>query len=136
MSAYRVCKVSVSQYMDVRNVKFDNNDNAEHCSKNQSDDGHSYDPILLATSGSEGNIKNRLEKRITKSNLFILCLSLFVSNLSIACPLCATKAGESVRAAIFDTHFLFNCFCVFLPFFFLILIACLIYYLDHPLRGA
>jgi hypothetical protein len=90
----------------------------------------------LGFTESEIKIKNRVDKRIMKSKIFILALSLFASTVSMACPLCATKAGEAVRAAIFDTHFLFNCFCVFLLFFFLILIAFVIYYLDHPLRGA
>ena len=70
-----------------------------------------------------------------KSNIVVLCLSLFVSAVSIACPLCATKAGEAVRVAIFDTHFMFNFISVLLPFLFLIVIAWVIYYLDHPLRG-
>jgi hypothetical protein len=66
-------------------------------------------------------------------NILILCFSLFTSTISLACPLCTTITGTAVRLAIFDQHFLFNTFRIFLPFSIFIFIALMIYYM--PLTG-
>jgi hypothetical protein len=62
-----------------------------------------------------------------KEKIVIFILSLFMTTISLACPLCKTNTGAEVRAAIFNHHFLLNLFTLFLPFIFFILIALVIY---------
>ena len=45
-----------------------------------------------------------------------------------ACPLCATNTAMEVRANIFDHHFLFSLFVLFLPFIICLFIAFAIHY--------
>jgi hypothetical protein len=68
MSNYRVCQVSVSQHTVVKNVKFDNKEDAEHYAKNQSasDDEHSYE-IQKNHQGEFSAIKSYLQSQEMKS---------------------------------------------------------------------
>ena len=45
MSEYRVCKISVENHESIKNIKFDNKEDAEHYAKNESvsDDKHRYE---------------------------------------------------------------------------------------------
>lgn len=81
-----------------------------------------------------------------KEKIFIFILSLFISTISLACPLCTAQNGAQVRGGIFNHDFLLNLFSLFLPFIFFILIALVIYYglpngrkalklPDEPLKG-
>jgi len=68
MSDYRVCQISVSQQAVVKNVKFDNKEDAEHYAKNQSvlDDEHRYE-VQKNHQGVFSAIKSYLQGQEVKS---------------------------------------------------------------------
>ena len=68
MSDYRVCQVSVSQDVMIKNVKFDKKEDAEHYAKNQStaDDEHRYE-VQKNHQGEFSVIKAYLQGQEVKS---------------------------------------------------------------------
>ena len=69
-----------------------------------------------------------------KEKIFIFILFLFISTVSLACPLCTTNTGTEVRAAIFNHNFVLYLFTLLIPFIFFILISLAIYY-GLPNKG-
>ena len=63
-----------------------------------------------------------------KVKVVIWLYSYIFPTILFACPLCATNTGAEVRAIIFDHHFLFNLFALFLPFIICLLIASAIHF--------